>query len=44
MDPFIEQIRAAYRQNPQFVVAFLVMSAVVGIYFGYRILGPAIGG
>ena len=44
MDLLIRPMRAAYRRNPVFFVAFMVLSAIVGIAVGYRLLGPAIFG
>ncbi|MEX2571137.1 MAG: hypothetical protein WD737_07505 [Gemmatimonadota bacterium] len=44
MDLLLIQIRAAYRENPAFTIFFLVLSAVVGLIFGYGLLGPALFG
>jgi hypothetical protein len=44
MDLLIYQIRAAYRENPTQTILFLVLSTVVGIIFGFGVLGPALFG
>ncbi len=44
MDLILGQFRSAYRQHPGLVVSFIVLSAAVGIFVGYRLLGPVIFG
>ena len=44
MDPFLSRFREAYSRNPGLVLAFLAISAVLGLIVGYRFLGPAIFG
>jgi len=44
MDLILEQIRAAYQQNPKSFVAFFVVSAALGLAFGYIEVGPAMFG
>jgi hypothetical protein len=44
MDLLILQIRAAYRENPGQTVFFLMLSVIVGLVFGYGVLGPALFG
>ncbi len=44
MDLILGQFRSAYRQYPGLVVGFIVVSVAVGVFIGYRLLGPAIFG
>ncbi len=44
MDLILGQFRSAYRQHPGLVVGFIALAAAVGIFIGYRLLGPAIFG
>jgi hypothetical protein len=44
MDLIPGQFRSAYQQRPGLVVCSIVLAAAIGIYIGYRLLGPAIFG
>jgi hypothetical protein len=44
MDLFLHQIRAAYRQHRAYLLWFGVLTAVIGVMFGYRFIGPALFG
>lgn len=44
MDLILGQFRSVYRQHPALVVGFIAVATAIGIFIGYRLLGPAIFG
>ena len=44
MDPILSRFRDVYRRNPKLLVAFFVLSAAIGIFIGYRLIGPELFG
>jgi hypothetical protein len=42
MDPLFRQIQTVFHESPRLFIALMIICAVLGILFGYGILGPAI--
>lgn len=44
MDPLLGQLRSAYERHPGIVISAIVITLSIGLFLGYRLLGPAIFG
>ena len=42
MDPNYGPLRSAYDRDPGMVVGVIVVLLTIGLFLGYRLLGPAI--